>query len=262
MYSGLLTPESADRLGVKHVQFEGAEGLMASIPIDKALSFFFKQKTAYEMNGEVLTPEHGYPVRVVVPGHVGVRNVKWLTKIRVSDEEAQGPWQRGIAYKGFAPGITSFEGIDIEKVLSVQEQPVTSVIVAPATASKVELEKPENLMRGECQDIDVAGYAYSGGGRGIVRVDVSADGGVTWTSAELEEGSEQHPARAWAWTFWSASVPVVLPQGTKTGDQVKLICKATDASYNSQPESPQSIWNIRGLNNNSWHHVEVKVDLD
>eukprot|EP00658_Telonema_sp_P-2_P026675 TRINITY_DN20798_c0_g3_i1.p1 TRINITY_DN20798_c0_g3~~TRINITY_DN20798_c0_g3_i1.p1 ORF type:complete len:457 (+),score=118.61 TRINITY_DN20798_c0_g3_i1:37-1407(+) len=262
MYSGLLTPSSAERLGVKHVQFEGAEGLMASIPVEKALSYYGDVLLAYEMNDESLPPEHGFPIRVVVPGHVGVRNVKWLTKITTSEEEAEGPWQRGIAYKGFAPGITSFEGVDIEKVLSVQEQPVTSVIVHPKAKETIELQPPSQLMRGESQDVDIQGFAYSGGGRGIVRVDVSADGGKTWTSADLQEGSEQDPSRAWAWTFWEASVPVQVPENAETGDTIELVCKATDASYNSQPEKPESIWNIRGLNNNSWHTIQVQVDLD
>jgi sulfite oxidase len=73
--------------------------------------------TLYKMNGETLPPEHGYPLRVVVPGVVGVRNVKWVTSVTTSEEEAEGPWQRGIAYKGFAPSVKSFENIDIEKVL-------------------------------------------------------------------------------------------------------------------------------------------------
>jgi len=45
------------------------------------------------MNGEPLPPEHGAPLRVIVPGHVGVRNVKWVSQIRTSDREAEGPWQ-------------------------------------------------------------------------------------------------------------------------------------------------------------------------
>lgn len=66
---------------------------------------------AYEMNDEELPAAHGYPLRVVVPGHVGVRNVKWVNKIVLSDEEAQGPWQRGMAYKGFGPSVSKTENI-------------------------------------------------------------------------------------------------------------------------------------------------------
>ena len=96
------------------------------------------------------------------------------------------------------------------------------------------------------------GFAYSGGVRGIVRVDVSADGGKTWTTANLKEGSEQPLSRAWAWTLWEADIDV--PEGN-----CEIICKATDAAYNVQPDTVQCIWNLRGINNNSWHRVEVVV---
>lgn len=86
---------------------------------------------AYEMNDQPLPRDHGYPLRVVVPGHVGIRNIKWVESISCSKEEAEGPWQRGLAYKGFNPSTTSTEGIDIEKLTSLQEMPVQSAIVSP-----------------------------------------------------------------------------------------------------------------------------------
>ena len=112
----------------------------------------------------------------------------------------------------------------------------------------------------EFLNVAVKGFAWSGGGRGIVRVDLSIDGGVTWHEAELGEGAEQHPSQAWAWTFWSAELP--LPSDTKSGERVQVICKATDAAYNTQPENAAPIWNARGLNNNSWHRVSAVVDTE
>lgn len=190
---------------------------------------------------------HGYPVRAVVPGYVGVRNVKWLTAVVTSDEEAKGPWQRGIAYKGFSPNVDSFDHVDVEAVPSVQEQPVMSAIVLPQPGETVEGDS-----------VEVRGLAWSGGGRGIVRVDVSNDDGQTWTTAELKEGSEQKLSRAWAWTFWTATLPV--PPGAKPGDKMRLCAKATDASYNTQPERSDAIWNIRGILYNAWSRVEVELD--
>jgi hypothetical protein len=64
--------------------------------------------------------------------------------------------------------------------------------------------------------------------------------------------------RGWAWALWEATVP--LPKGTKQGGSVKLVCKATDESYNTQPERAEPIWNLRGVNCNSWHAVSVKVE--
>lgn len=99
------------------------------------------------------------------------------------------------------------------------------------------------------------GFAYSGGGRGIVRVDVSGDGGKSWTTATLKEGAEQSRGRAWAWTLWEAEVDV------STGE-AELICKAVDEAHNTQPDSVQGIWNLRGINNNAWHRVRVQAQED
>lgn len=174
LYAGLLTPEIAEMQGVKHVQFEAEDGLQASIPVEKALSTYGDVLLAYEMNGEPLPSEHGYPIRLVVPGHVGVRNVKWVNKITVSDVEAEGPWQRGIAYKGFSPSLLKIDSsVDVESVLSVQEQPVTSLMVFPKAGDKVEVTAPTALDEGETNTVTCRGFAWSGGGRGIVRVDVS-----------------------------------------------------------------------------------------
>jgi sulfite oxidase len=181
---------------------------------------------AWEMNDEPIPAAHGFPLRVIVPGHVGVRNVKWVNKIVLSKEEAPGPWQRGMAYKGFPPSLKTLDGVDTEKIPSLQEQPVQSSILMPT-----------QLIAGQTNV--VSGYAYSGGGRGIVRVDVSIDNGQTWIQATLGEGSHQDLNKSWAWTFWECDVLV-----PDTKSQLTVICKATDASYNVQPDSVAGIWYV------------------
>ena len=134
----------------------------------------------------------------------------------------------------------------MEAIPSLQELPVQSVITVPAPHSKLPVDEP----------LAVKGYAYSGGGRGIMRVDVSADGGKTWHTARLTDGSQQPADQAWAWTFWEADLPV---GSSAPGSQLQLVCKATDVSYNVQPETIDGIWNLRGINNNSWHRVNVEL---
>lgn len=239
-----LSHENVEAFEVQHVIFKSLDGMEASIPVEKALSPYGDVLLAYEMNGEPLNMEHGAPVRVIVPGVVGVRNVKWLGQITASREEAEGPWQRGIAYKGFSPMVKDLKGIDIEKIPSMQDLPIQSAIVTPKAGSIVELD-----------DIEVKGFAWSGGGRGIVRVDVSIDEGNTWVTAELLDGKDQPYNRAWAWTFWEASVPV--PDALK-GKDITILCRAVDSAYSTQPERPEPLWNLRGLNCNCWHRVSVK----
>lgn len=247
---GICSPEDAEEHGIKHVIFLATDGLQASIPIEKALNPFGDVLVAWEMNGEPLPREHGFPLRVVVPGVVGVRNVKWVNEIRLSSEEAEGTWQRGISYKGFPPHIKDFKNVDVAAVQSMQDLPVQSAIASPLPGATV-------LVDGEDDIVTVEGWAYSGGGRGIVRVDVSYDGGKNWYVAELGEGKDQNPMRSWAWTFWSIDLP--LPPDVASRDSVEVCCRATDATYGTQPERPEPIWNIRGLNNVSWHTVKLNL---
>lgn len=248
MHCAGLTLEGVAANDVKHVISYGLDDMEASIPIEKALSPFGDVLLAYEMNGEELPAEHGHPVRLVVPGVVGVRNVKWVGRICASSEEAEGTWQRGAAYKSFPPNVKSFDEVDISVIPSIQEMPVTSNICSP---------KPGTIL--ELDDVEVKGFAWSGGGHGIIRVDVSLDDGLTWRTAELKEGGDQHLKKAWAWTFWEATLEI--PEELR-GKELSICCRATDSSCNVQPETAGPIWNLRGLNNNSWHRVKVKHSTD
>jgi sulfite oxidase len=207
-----------------------------------------------------LPRDHGYPLRVIVPGHVGVRNVKWLSKIKLCSEEADGPWNRGIAYKGFGPGYFSVEGLNIDSVPTMQEMPIQSVVAEAENVSLSLATTSEKDEKKRTVEMSAKGFAWSGGGRAIIRVDVSANNGLTWQTANLKEGSDQPLSKAWAWTFWEIDDLEVDTTHLKPGDEIKVLVKATDASYNAQPENPAAIWNLRGLANNSWHAFTVKVE--
>lgn len=247
-----VTRETCERDGVKHLIMVGSEDMQASIPISKALDPYGDSLLAYEMNGKDIPESHGAPLRGVVPGIAGVRNVKWIKKLILSKEEATGPWQRGIAYKMFGPSTKTVEGLEVEAFPSLQEQPVQSAIMAPKAGQTFDY--------GDI--ITLKGYAYSGGGRGIIRVDVSVDGGSTWKTATLTDGKDQPLDRAWAWTIWEADMQLPerdenAPAGSKQA--IELICKATDASHNVQPDTVQGIWNLRGINNNAWYRVRAEL---
>ena len=99
-----------DACGLNHVQFEGLDSMNASIPTHKAMRREGDVLLAYRMNGDPVPGFHGFPLRVVVPGHAGVRSVKHLKTVRVSPDEAAGTWQQGMAYKGFSPSVKSTHG--------------------------------------------------------------------------------------------------------------------------------------------------------
>jgi sulfite oxidase len=219
---------------IKHIQIEGIDGVKASIPIEKVMNIYGDVLLAYEMNGEDIPRDHGYPLRIIVPGHVGIRNIKWIKNIILSKEEAEGTWQKGISYKGIPHYIDDVNNINIDDIAPIQEMPIQSCIT--------------NITKSH-DEIIAKGFAWSGGGRGIIRVDVSFNDGKTWKMANLKEGRDQPFNKAWAWTFWEAKIDI--PK-----DKVTVCCKAIDSSYNTQPEKQETTWNIRGLNNNSWHKIK------
>ena len=231
-----------------HVQFEGLdkgpEGSPygASIPIEKAMNPYGDVLVAYEMNGEEIPRDHGYPLRLIAPGIVGARNVKWLSRIVVSHEESRSFWQQS-DYKSFNPSI-DWSNVDFKSAESVQETPVCSVICEPEDGQEIP----------DAEEVTVRGYAYSGGGSGIARVDVSVDGGKTWHNCSLEHGNQKR-YREWAWTIFEATIPV--PKDHK--GKIEVVSKAVDRNQNVQPKDMTGIWNLRGLMNNTWHKVNVKV---
>lgn len=239
------------RLRDLHVQMEGAdtdEGgspYGASVPAWRAVSAEQDVVLALQMNGEPMPRDHGFPLRAVVPGVVGSRSVKWLTRIRVADEESTSFWQRK-DYKALGPA-TDWASPDLERARSIQEMPVQAAVLRPLPRGGAEAAVVDGT-----RPVAVEGYAWSGGGRGIARVDVSADGGATWQEAELRDESGQRDGRHWAWVLWHASVPV--PAGA---DTTELVARAVDSSLNVQPERVGPQWSARGLLNNAWTRVPL-----
>jgi sulfite oxidase len=203
-----------------------------SIPGQKALSP--EVLLAYAMNGADLTPEHGYPVRLVVPGYAGVRSPKWLRAIEVQDRPSDNPMQQ-LDYKLFPPQVCK-DSADWSRGICIDELPLNSVICEPAPGSAV----PAGRVR-------VCGYAVASG-RAIARVDVSADGGLTWIEADLDA----RPDQPWAWTLWSAGFD--LGRGSH-----ELVVRAWDSAGQTQPARPEEVWNFKGYCCATWHRVTVEA---
>jgi len=225
----------------RHVAFTGLdtahlEGhtfrVGSSIPLDKARRP--EVLLAYEMNDAPLPPRHGFPLRAVVPGYAGIRSIKWLGEIRLQAAPSDS-YTYAHDYKLFPPGVEK-EAADWDAGLPIGELSLTSAICSPVEGT--------TLAAGP---VRVRGYALAGGDRDVARVDVSADGGATWTTADLlPEGS------MWTWRFWECTLD--LPPG---GHQ--LVARAYDTAANTQPEDPAPLWNFGGYMNNAWHRVAVRV---
>jgi sulfite oxidase len=203
-----------------------------SIPMAKALCP--DVLLAYEMNGEPLAPEHGFPLRAVVPGFAGVRSPKWLAAVTVLDQSIDCRMQAR-DYKLFPSDVTQ-ETADWEQGVTINELPLNSAICEPAPYAQI----ASGLTT-------VRGWAIATG-RAIVRVDVSCDGGRTWRQA----GLERNPDAPWSWTFWQAEFD--LPQGDHD-----LVVRAWDSAGQTQPALPDEVWNFRGYLSAAWHRVPICV---
>jgi len=258
-WSGVLLIDLLKDLGfdenskdVKHIHFEGADedptGAVygASIPADKIIKKNLPIMIAYEMNGEPIPRDHGFPLRLVAPGIVGARSVKWLKHIKLSDKEYQGHWQQN-DYKPFSPNI-DWHNVDFKSSPAIQDLPVTSAICYPPIESVFDESEEEVVLKG---------YAFSGGGRGIIRVDLSNDDGKTWFTAELTQ-ADQDIDDMYSWTLWSCAIPI--PKDHK--GKMDVVCKAVDSSCNTQPENVGPVWNLRGVLNNAWHRTNFKIEKD
>jgi DMSO/TMAO reductase YedYZ molybdopterin-dependent catalytic subunit len=185
---------------------------------------------AYEMNGEPLPPQHGFPLRVVVPGWYGMTNVKWLTRIALLEQPYQG-YQNTVAYRMYGP--------DGEPGDPVTRMLPRSLMVPPGVPDFMSRER--HLEPGP---VALTGRAWSGYGP-VEQVDVSTDGGASFAAAELEE-----PLGDAAWRGWRFD-------GDASEGEHVLCSRATDAAGNSQPlEAP---WNLKGYSNNAVERIAVVV---
>jgi sulfane dehydrogenase subunit SoxC len=185
---------------------------------------------AYAVNGEPLPPQHGFPLRLVVPGWYGMTSVKWLARIDAIAEPFDG-YQQAVGYR-----MRAHEDDDGTPVTRIMPR---ALMVPPGIPDF--LTRRRFMEAGPCE---LAGRAWSGWGA-IEAVEVSTDGGATWAPAEL--GREPEPGAWRAWRFaWEAPA----------GDH-ELCCRARDAAGHAQPVDAG--WNVGGYANTSVQRVPVTV---
>lgn len=247
--------------GSFHVQFEGADKDPAghfnvSVPYDLAMDKHNDCLIAFEMNGEPIPRDHGFPLRAIVPGTVGVRNCKWLRAVTVQPMESQSVWQQD-DYKNFPPYLSKPDS----SLPSVYAMPVQSAITDATYDANQDV-------------ITVKGYAYAGGGVGIQRVDVSFDGGKSFETSATVKGIPSAVQTAqkttprttndsWAWRQLElqqeADKIKAPPQVSAEGKKYYKTClKATTDNQASQP--PVAPYNFRGLLFNGYSCRDVVVE--
>ncbi|SFU15876.1 Mo-co oxidoreductase dimerisation domain-containing protein [Arthrobacter sp. ov118] len=217
------------------VLFSGADsGVQGGVPQQYARSLPIEEALrpdvllAYRMNGAELPPQHGYPLRLVVPGWYGMASVKWLSSIKVLTRPYEG-FQQAVAYR--------YQHDADDAGTPVTWMKVRSLMVPPGV--------PDFFTRSRilpAGPVMLTGRAWSGQGA-VQRVDVGIDG--KWAPAQLE-----HPASPFAWCAWS------MPWVADSGEH-ELACRAADSSGAVQPL--ESVWNYQGMGNNVVQRIQVSV---
>jgi sulfite oxidase len=219
-------------IGLDQVERHGEQfGFGGSIDLAKALGD--EVLLATHLNGAPLPPQHGFPLRVVVPGWVGARSVKWLGQIILGKDPTSNYFQTQ-AYR-VQRQIDAQKPRDVSGGVALSEVPVNSVILEPEQGQRVSAGR-----------VLVRGWAMGSGARVVTRVEVSL-GGRDWAPARLLPQES-----VWTWTFWETGLE--LPPGRHT-----LLVRATDSSGTTQPAELADTWNVKGYVNNAWHRVSVEA---
>jgi DMSO/TMAO reductase YedYZ molybdopterin-dependent catalytic subunit len=200
-----------------------------SLPLEEALEA--GALLAWGIGDVPLPPQHGFPLRLVVPGWYGMTNVKWLRRITALEAPFEG-YQQARGYR-----IRRSEDDPGEPVTRMRPR----ALMAPPGV-------PDFMTRRRfvpAGDAELEGRAWSGRGA-IERVEVSVDGGASWADASLGDAPGPYAWRAWSF-LWRDAAP----------GEHELLCRATDAAGNVQPLEPE--WNVGGYANNAVQRIPVVV---
>jgi DMSO/TMAO reductase YedYZ molybdopterin-dependent catalytic subunit len=163
---------------------------------------------AYQMNGQDLTPDHGYPLRAIVPGHYGMASVKWLTNIVATTQPFQGYWQTSdYAY------WDDFAGAPIRRPLA--EMKLKSQIARPRVYERLEPDRPYTIF----------GAAWAGD-TDVTEIWISLDGGTSWVQGDFLDPISRHAWRRWKYDWITPAQP----------GRYTLLARARGADQRTQPD--------------------------
>ncbi|KAK0629757.1 hypothetical protein B0T17DRAFT_506282 [Bombardia bombarda] len=270
---GDLLARAAPKRGARYVCFEGADKLPngyygTSVKLNWAMDPNRGIMVAHRMNGEALHPDHGKPLRIVIPGQIGGRSVKWLKRIVVSSSPSDN-WYHIYDNRVLPTMITPEASASLPDVwkderYAIYDLNTNSAICYPAHDEKVSLsEGPKTY--------NFRGYAYAGGGKRVTRLEVTLDQGKTWTLANITYPEDQYRLApenevlfggrldmSWreacfCWCFWDLDIPL-----SDLGDAKDVMIRAMDDSMMVQPRD--MYWSVLGMMNNPWFRVVIHKD--
>ena len=263
--------------GARYVCMEGADELPngpygTSVKLNWVMDPNKGMMLAYRMNGEMLRPDHGKPLRAVIPGQIGGRSVKWLRRLIVTAEPSDN-WYH-INDNRVLPTMVSPEEAANDKSwwkderYAIHDLSTNSAIACPAHDEQLSLSQSHSE-----ETYTIRGYAYGGGGRRVTRVEISLDKGRNWSLANIEYLEDSYREAgvqadlcgglldmedreaSFCWCFWNLDVRVL-----ELAEANDIIVRAMDESMNLQPRD--MYWSVLGMMNNPWFRVAVVREDD
>jgi nitrate reductase (NAD(P)H) len=271
-----LLKEAKPKRGARYVCMEGADKLPngyygTCVKLNWALDPNRGIMLAHKMNGEALRPDHGKPLRVVVPGQIGGRSVKWLRKLTITEGPSEN-WYH-IYDNRVLPTMVSPEESASElkwwtdERYAIYDLSTNSVTVYPAHEEKHYFLDGSGIYSAK-------GYAYGGGGRRITRVEITLDKGKSWMLANINYPEDTYREymyenlqlfggrldMSWretyfCWCFWDLDIPVQLLMNSSD-----IMVRAMDESMNIQPRD--MYWSVLGMMNNPWYRITISREED
>ena len=277
LWTGVALPDllarAGPKRGAKYVCFEGADKLPngyygTSVKLNWAMDPDRGMMVAHRMNGEALPPDHGKPLRIVIPGQIGGRSVKWLKRIIVTSAPSDN-WYHIYDNRVLPMMISPEDSANLPETwkderYAIYDLNTNSAICYPAHNETV----PLTGNAAAAESYKLRGYAYAGGGKRVTRVEVTLDQGRTWMLAPVSypedlyrlapDGEVLFGGRldvAWrescfCWCFWELDVPLSRLQ--EAGD---VMIRAMDDSMMVQPRD--MYWSVLGMMNNPWYRVVI-----
>ncbi|KAK6196839.1 hypothetical protein LQW54_011154 [Pestalotiopsis sp. IQ-011] len=254
----------------RYVCFEGADKLPngyygTSIKLNWCMDPNRGVMLAHRMNGEVLHPDHGKPLRVIIPGQIGGRSVKWLKRIIVTDKPSDN-WYHIYDNRVLPTMVDPEQSANLpdtwkDERYAIYDLNTNSATCYPAHEERLSLSSAPSTY-------SVRGYAYAGGGKRVTRVEVTLDKGKTWILANISYPEDEYRLAhdeeqlyggrldvSWretcfCWCMWDLEVPI--PSLEQADD---IMVRAMDESMMVQPRD--MYWSVLGMMNNPWFRVVI-----
>lgn len=254
----------------KYVCFEGADKLPngyygTSVKMNWCMDPNRGIMLAHRMNGENLHPDHGKPLRIIIPGQIGGRSVKWLKKIIVTAEPSDN-WYHIYDNRVLPTMVDPEQSANLPETWKDERYAIYDLNTNSATCYPAHDERISTSS--SLNTYNVRGYAYAGGGKRVTRVEITLDRGKTWQLANVSypedeyrmapENEQLYGGRldmSWretcfCWCFWNLEIPIASLQQADD-----IVVRAMDEAMMVQPRD--MYWSVLGMMNNPWFRVVI-----